>query len=36
MPRTIDPVFEPSVLQAPDFFMNELNLDALQSPILEL
>ena len=36
MPNIIDPVTEPSVLREPSFCMDELDFDALSSPLLQL
>ncbi len=37
MPRTIvDPIHEPSVLNEPDFVMDEMNFDALDQPVMSL
>ena len=36
MPNIIDPVTEPSVLREPSFVMDDLDFDALSSPLLQL
>lgn len=36
MARTIDPIYEPSVLQTPDLLLSDLDFDVLQHPVLEL
>ncbi len=36
MPHIVDPVTEPSVLREPSFLMDDLDFDALSSPLLQL
>jgi len=36
MARIIDPIYEPSVLQAPDLLLSDFDFDMLQHPLLEL